>query len=110
MFDDLLLISTSRFIERFATHVIVGTKMGGKDVIYIRQQHSSNLQHVEVKKRLKEIADRRFLDASGQYGVTSKEAYGNGKVISHIFSLSCLTILKRDNCFRKRLVQFFLIC
>ncbi|KAH7685215.1 Membrane attack complex component/perforin (MACPF) domain-containing protein [Dioscorea alata] len=69
----------ARFIERFGTHVIVGIKMGGKDVIYIRQQHSSNLQPVEVQKRLKEMADRRFLDASGQYGVNSEEAHGNDK-------------------------------
>ena len=96
MSDDLLLILTSRFIERFGTHVIVGIKMGGKDVIYIRQQHSSNLQPVEVQKRLKEMADRRFLDASGQYGVNSDEVHGNDKVIFHIFSLSCLSILSKE--------------
>ncbi|KAJ4965764.1 hypothetical protein NE237_017613 [Protea cynaroides] len=57
----------AKFIGRFGTHVIVGVKMGGKDVIYLKQQHSSNLQPSEIQKRLKEIADKRFLDANGQY-------------------------------------------
>ncbi|XP_077224298.1 MACPF domain-containing protein At4g24290-like [Tasmannia lanceolata] len=67
------------FIDRFGTHIIVGVKMGGKDVIYMRQNHSSNLQPAEVQKRLKEMADRRFLDANGQYGVDSEETYGKDK-------------------------------
>lgn len=42
--------------------------MGGKDVVYIRQQHSSSLQAVEVQKRLKALADKRFSrKADGQY-------------------------------------------
>lgn len=52
----------ARFIDKFGTHVIVGVKMGGKDVIYIKQQHYSNLPPVEVQKRLKEMADKRFFD------------------------------------------------
>lgn len=69
----------ARFIEKFGTHVIVGVKMGGKDVIYIRQQHSSNLQPAEIQKRLKDMADKRFLDTNGQFGVNSEEAYGKDK-------------------------------
>lgn len=60
----------ARFIERFGTHVIVGVKMGGKDVIYARQQHSSNLLPVEVQKRLKETADKRFLDVNSQFRIS----------------------------------------
>ncbi|XP_015695327.1 MACPF domain-containing protein At4g24290-like [Oryza brachyantha] len=56
----------ARFIRKFGTHVVVGVKMGGKDVIYLKQQHSSTLQAVDVQKRLKEMSDRRFLDANGQ--------------------------------------------
>ncbi|KAH9685090.1 MACPF domain-containing protein [Citrus sinensis] len=55
------------FIERYGTHIIVGVKMGGKDVIYVKQKHSSTLQPADVQKRLKEMADKRFLDANGQY-------------------------------------------
>ncbi|XLR27820.1 hypothetical protein HN51_041132 [Arachis hypogaea] len=54
-----------RFIETFGTHIVVGMKMGGKDVIYLKQQHSLALQPADVQKRLKEMADRRFMDATG---------------------------------------------
>ncbi|KAH7575908.1 hypothetical protein JRO89_XS02G0249900 [Xanthoceras sorbifolium] len=69
----------ARFIETFGTHIIVGVKMGGKDVIYVKQQHSSNLQSADVQKRLKEMADKRFMDANGQYGVSSERHYQNDK-------------------------------
>ena len=54
--------------------------MGGKDVIYLKQQHSSTLQPVDVQKKLKEIADRKFLDANGQYNIASDQVYPNDKV------------------------------
>lgn len=69
-----------RFIDTFGTHIIVGMKMGGKDVIYLKQQHSSNLQPADVQKKLKEMADRRFLDANGQYSITSDQVFPNNKV------------------------------
>lgn len=53
----------ARFIEKYGTHVIVGVKMGGKDIIYVKQQHSSPLQPVDVQKRLKDMADKKFIDA-----------------------------------------------
>ncbi|XP_073118213.1 MACPF domain-containing protein At4g24290-like isoform X2 [Elaeis guineensis] len=70
----------ARFIEKFGTHVIVGVKMGGKDVIYMRQQHSSNLQPIEVQKGLKDMADKRLPDVNGQYGMNADEAYEKDKV------------------------------
>ncbi|KAE8786599.1 MACPF domain-containing protein [Hordeum vulgare] len=51
-------------------------KMGGKDVIYLKQQHSSSLQAVDVQKRLKEMSDRRFLDANGQSDISFRDTYG----------------------------------
>ncbi|KAK2662210.1 hypothetical protein Ddye_000784 [Dipteronia dyeriana] len=69
----------ARFIDTFGTHIIVGVKMGGKDVIYVKQQHSSNLQPADVQKRLKEMADKRFVDANGQYGVSSEQHYQKDK-------------------------------
>lgn len=69
----------ARFIKKFGTHIVVGVKMGGKDVIYLKQQHSSSLQAVEVQKRLKEMSDRRFLDANGQSDISFKDAYGKDK-------------------------------
>ncbi|VFQ88896.1 unnamed protein product [Cuscuta campestris] len=70
----------ARFIEKFGTHIIVGIKMGGKDVIYSKQQHSSSLEPADVQKRLKTIADKRFSDASEQYGTDSEQGYQNDKV------------------------------
>ncbi|XP_058090154.1 MACPF domain-containing protein At4g24290 [Magnolia sinica] len=67
------------FIQRYGTHIIVGVKMGGKDIVYLKQQHSSNLQPAEVQKRLKEMADKRFLDANEQYSMGSEEPYVKDK-------------------------------
>ncbi|KAJ8755657.1 hypothetical protein K2173_022252 [Erythroxylum novogranatense] len=67
----------AKFIESFGTHIIVGLKMGGKDVIHMKQQHSSNLQPAEVQKRLKEIADKRFADTNEQYGMPSDQYQSN---------------------------------
>lgn len=69
----------ARFIEKFGTHIIVGVKMGGRDVVYMKQQHSSSLQPADVQKRLKAMADKRFLDASGIHGTESEKAYHNEK-------------------------------
>ncbi|XP_057792038.1 MACPF domain-containing protein At4g24290 [Salvia miltiorrhiza] len=65
----------ARFISKFGTHIIVGVKMGGKDVIYMKQQHSSSLQPADVQKRLKVMADKRFLDANGQNELGSEQVY-----------------------------------
>ncbi|CAD6228048.1 unnamed protein product [Miscanthus lutarioriparius] len=69
----------ARFIEKFGTHIVVGLKMGGKDVIYLKQQHSSTLQAADVQKRLKEMSDRKFFDANGQSDMGFKDTYGNNK-------------------------------
>ncbi|CAN1305838.1 MACPF domain-containing protein At4g24290 [Linum perenne] len=84
----------AKFIETFGTHIIVGVKMGGKDVIYIKQQHSSTLQTADLQKRLKEMADKRFSDVNGQYNSSSSEVYQNKKVynkLSHSFNLMCMS-------------------
>ncbi|KAJ7296579.1 hypothetical protein O6H91_17G084300 [Diphasiastrum complanatum] len=57
----------ARFIERYGTHVIVSVKIGGKDVVYIKQHQSSTLSSGEIQKYLKKIADQRFVgEGSGQ--------------------------------------------
>lgn len=76
----------ARFISKFGTHIIVGVKMGGKDVIYMKQQHSSSLQPADVQKRLKVMADKRFLDANGQNELGSEQVYQSEKVCTS-FSL-----------------------
>lgn len=59
--------------------------MGGKDVIYLKQQHSSTLQPADVQKKLKEMADRRFLDANSHYTIASDQVFPNDKVCEQFF-------------------------
>lgn len=54
--------------------------MGGKDVVFVKQQHSSSLQPADVQKKLKEIADKRFLDGNGQFDMKSGHNNQDGKV------------------------------
>ena len=37
--------------------------MGGKDVIYMKQHYASSLEPTDVRKRLLEVAEKRFLDS-----------------------------------------------
>ncbi|CAI9101548.1 OLC1v1038897C1 [Oldenlandia corymbosa var. corymbosa] len=53
--------------------------MGGKDVVFMKQQHSSSLEPADVQKRLKAIADKRFMDAIGPHGMDSDRAHLNEK-------------------------------
>ncbi|KAL8248210.1 hypothetical protein R6Q59_005078 [Mikania micrantha] len=50
----------AEFIDKFGTHIVVGVKMGGKDVIYLKQLQSSNLEPTEVQNLLKQLADDQF--------------------------------------------------
>lgn len=69
----------ARFIEKFGTHIIVGVKMGGKDVIYMKQQHVSSLHPADVQKKLKAMADKRFLGSDGEYAIDSEHMSQNHK-------------------------------
>lgn len=74
----------SRFIDKYGTHVVVGVKMGGKDVIHVKQLEGSNLQPTEVQKLLKQLADQRFSeDENG--GFLSNPAELSGKMKVYIF-------------------------
>ncbi|KAE9461889.1 hypothetical protein C3L33_06210, partial [Rhododendron williamsianum] len=68
----------AEFIEKYGTHVVVGLKMGGKDVIHIKQHQSSSLQPTEVQKLLKELADKRFSE-DGSCTSNSNKLSGNRK-------------------------------
>lgn len=50
----------AEFIDKYGTHVILGVKMGGKDVVHIKQLQSSNLQPNDVQKLLKNLSEERF--------------------------------------------------
>ncbi|XP_009343152.2 MACPF domain-containing protein NSL1-like [Pyrus x bretschneideri] len=52
--------SLAAFIDKYGTHIVVGVRMGGKDVVHIKQLHNSNLHPTEVQELLKQLADERF--------------------------------------------------
>ncbi|OMO75146.1 hypothetical protein CCACVL1_16312 [Corchorus capsularis] len=67
----------ARFIRTFGTHIIVGVKMGGKDVIYVKQQRSSN---VDLQTKLKKMADEKFLENNGQNRIDLKQVKLNNEM------------------------------
>lgn len=69
----------ARFIETFGTHIIVGTKIGGKDVVYMRQHQSSPSTTVEFQKLLAEVSDERFSQSEGRSSVGSVDNRGHKK-------------------------------
>ena len=54
-------------------------------MIYAKQQHSSKLQPDDLQKRLKEVADKRFIEASGVQNIASDRIHPTSKV--------CVTVL-----------------
>ncbi|RLN01014.1 MACPF domain-containing protein NSL1-like [Panicum miliaceum] len=50
----------AEFIDKYGTHVIVGVKMGGKDVVCVKQLKGSSLTQSDVQARLKKLADDKF--------------------------------------------------
>ncbi|CAN6336843.1 unnamed protein product [Urochloa humidicola] len=50
----------AEFIDRHGTHVVVGVKMGGKDVVCVKQLKGSSLTQSDVQARLKKLADDKF--------------------------------------------------
>lgn len=54
--------SLASFIENFGTHVITSITIGGKDVIYVKQHHTSPLSKLEMKNYIQDIGNQRFTD------------------------------------------------
>lgn len=65
--------------------------MGGKDIIYMKQQHSSPLQPAEVQKILKDMADKRFVDATGKNIIDPEKIYEREKVCLQL-KLVCVRV------------------
>ncbi|PIN06559.1 hypothetical protein CDL12_20886 [Handroanthus impetiginosus] len=63
----------AEFIDKYGTHVIVGVKMGGKDVVHIKQLQNSNLQPTEVQKLLKQLADEKFCEDESRNSVANPD-------------------------------------
>ncbi|KAL4317806.1 hypothetical protein GQ457_18G020060 [Hibiscus cannabinus] len=75
----------ARFIRTFGTHIIVGVEMGGKDVIYVKQQHSSIVQPADVHTKLEKLADEKFSKNNVQSRIDSKQVKLNNQDISVIY-------------------------
>ncbi|KAH7366069.1 hypothetical protein KP509_18G061900 [Ceratopteris richardii] len=56
----------ARFLETFGTHIVASVKMGGKDVVYMKQHQSSSSTPVEFKKLLDEVSDEWFSQGEGR--------------------------------------------
>ncbi|XP_077229524.1 MACPF domain-containing protein CAD1-like [Tasmannia lanceolata] len=60
--------SLASFIENFGTHVIISVTIGGRDVVYVKQHHSSLLSASDIENYVKDIGDQRFLGSESQPG------------------------------------------
>ncbi|KAI0523225.1 hypothetical protein KFK09_005619 [Dendrobium nobile] len=52
--------SLARFIENYGTHIIVGLSVGGQDVVYVRQDQTSDLSPSKLKHNLDQLGDQLF--------------------------------------------------
>lgn len=69
--------SLASFVEKYGTHIIVGVKIGGKDVICLKQHQASTLSSMEVQKLLEADAEDRFPPFEGR---ASKEKVNKNKI------------------------------
>lgn len=93
----MLLITfflVSSFIENFGTHVITSVTIGGKDVIYVKQQQSSPLSATEMKNYVQEIGNQRFMQtqtptSSGPIRVKDKASLRMFLLLVFSINMSC---------------------
>lgn len=52
----------AEFINKYGTHIVVGVKMGGKDVFHMKQLQISNMEPIIFLQLLKQLADRKFTE------------------------------------------------
>ncbi|KAH1266377.1 MACPF domain-containing protein CAD1 [Glycine max] len=77
-------LSLASFIENFGTHVITSITMGGKDVIYVKQHHTSPLSKIlEIRGSLtstaKQGVDPFSFNSQGVYPQPTTATYPIGK-------------------------------
>ncbi|KAJ9566097.1 hypothetical protein OSB04_002063 [Centaurea solstitialis] len=63
----------AEFIDKYGTHIVVGVKMGGKDVIYLKQLQSSNLAPTDVQNLLKQLADEELSEDLSEASVSGSD-------------------------------------
>lgn len=74
------------FIENFGTHVITSITIGGKDVIYVKQHHTSPLLKSEMKNYTEDLGNQRFSDTNSQ--TSSGQARSKDKASSPLITLT----------------------
>ena len=92
----IFIIIHARFIDRFGTHVVVGVTVGGKDVIYVRQDQDGPMSIFQSTERstsllnfLKDKANMRFTDSAENHCLPSEALYNNKEVsIPSLYVLS----------------------
>ncbi|KAE9597528.1 putative membrane attack complex component/perforin (MACPF) domain-containing protein [Lupinus albus] len=65
----------ARFIEKFGTHILVGLSIGGKDLVLVKQDVSSNLGPSELKNHLDELGDQLFNGTCNFVPKTKEQRY-----------------------------------
>ncbi|KAI3462421.1 hypothetical protein Pfo_019084 [Paulownia fortunei] len=75
-------VALTKFIAKYGTHIITGVRVGGKDVVHVKQHHSSPLQPVDVQKILKDVAEKRFSDACGPSSNDSGKTLNEAMVVA----------------------------
>lgn len=79
----LFLMIYARFIRCFGTHIVVGVGMGGKDVLYVRQQHHPMVQPISLLQVLNDKGSMRFTDSAENHCLASDhEVLCNDKEVS----------------------------
>ncbi|KAI3800852.1 hypothetical protein L1987_28951 [Smallanthus sonchifolius] len=63
----------AEFIDKYGTHIVTGVKMGGKDVIYLKQLQSSDLEPTEVQNLLKQLADDNISEHVSEASVSGSD-------------------------------------
>ncbi|CAD5166785.1 unnamed protein product [Musa acuminata subsp. malaccensis] len=98
--------SLASFIENFGTHIITSVTIGGKDEVYIKQHHSSQLSVSEIENYVKEIGDQRFLNLEHQSlnaPLNYKDKVSASVILKHI----CCAILYNAYCYFHSCISSF---
>jgi hypothetical protein len=78
--------------------------MGGKDVLYVRQEHTSDINDpASILKLLKETASMKFKDSADNHGSTSEDFSNKKEVTRRIFVIAfSLVLLEIKNKYYKK--------
>ncbi|KAF0926231.1 hypothetical protein E2562_022060 [Oryza meyeriana var. granulata] len=68
----------AEFIDKYGTHIVAGVKMGGKDVVCIKQLKGSNLTQSDVQARLKKLSDEKLAQDSPESVTARGDKFSQG--------------------------------